>query len=127
MGAAYFIVLEKDIPGIDPYVNGEALFRSAVKLDRLAGRLSVKPLRKFSPEEEDASEWGGSQQTKVVAAEWFDPEPGLVTVDALLRHLGEAPAAIHNGDEVVADLEDFRRILISAKKSHVRWRLEVDL
>lgn len=126
MGAAYFIVLEKEIPGVDPYVNGEALFRAAARLDRIAGKKGLVPLKQFCPEE-DAPPAARQQSVLTELDQWFEPEPGLETVDGLLKMLQSQPTSIPYTDRVIADLQDFRRILMSARRSHVRWHMEVDV
>ena len=47
MRVALFIVLEKDIPDFDPFVNGKALSAAEIKLDRVAKELGVTPLMDF--------------------------------------------------------------------------------
>ena len=48
MSVAYFIVLERDIEGFDPFVNGKALGHANEKaLEKLCAKLNVTPLAAF--------------------------------------------------------------------------------
>jgi hypothetical protein len=55
---------------------------------------------------------------------WFPPEEGLVTI----RGLREAARTekIDNLDKILADLDEFERVLKGAKEHGVGWHLAVD-
>lgn len=44
---SYYIVLEKEIPNLDVYVNGNALSKESDALEGLAKRIGVTPLLSF--------------------------------------------------------------------------------
>ena len=116
MGAALYIVLEKEIDGFDHFVNGKALSSEEEALDEIARNLGVTPLMDFySTSEEEAEELGleGGPEG------WFTAEQGLATVNALLAH-------VKDKDTVVADLQEFAGVLEEARKRQVRWHLGVD-
>ena len=91
MSTALFIVLEKDIPGFDAAVNGKPLSRASKGLDRIAGKLGVRPLMEFCSmdlgEAADLLADLGGEEADIPPEQWFDPEEGLRTVEALLTHL----------------------------------------
>ena len=47
MSASMYIVVEGEDPGFDIFVNGQALARNEDALERLADKLSVRPLLEF--------------------------------------------------------------------------------
>ena len=47
MGAAYFIVLERQIDGLDTGMDGKSLSRHIEALDAAARQLGVRPLSEF--------------------------------------------------------------------------------
>ena len=137
MSAALFIVLKKDIPGFDPFVNGKALSAAEKKLDALAKKLGVTPLMDFfsaDPQEvldflEDEARATGqasSPPAGLTVEQWFDPADGLRTVRALRAHLGANPNAVRNAPDVIGDLDEFERVLGRAAAKKVRWHLAVD-
>jgi hypothetical protein len=132
MGAALYIVLETDIPGVDALtVDGKALSRASDELDLLAHRLGVKPLMKFfsvDPAEavallEDA---GGLDGMDLPDETWFEAAEGLQTTDPLLAHLANNPGDVSKSDRVLVDLRAFQSVLERAAAEHVRWHLAVD-
>jgi hypothetical protein len=137
MGAALYIVLEKEIPGFEPRVDGKAVSRSEKELDRLAKRLRVTPLMDFFSAKPDelldflegesgAADGSANSVPEVPPERWFDARDGLATVRALQKHLGEHPDALQNCKRVLSDLDDFTKVLERAASAGVRWHLAVD-
>src|SRR5271165_3531312 len=132
MSAAFYIVLEKPIEGFDHSVNGKALARGSETLDTLAKKIGTKSLMQFwsaDPEElgEIAEDLGVTKQAKakpLPSEQWFAATDGLVTVQGL----GAAVRAekIANFDRVLADLDEFERVLNKASEHGVGWHLAVD-
>jgi hypothetical protein len=132
MSVAYFIVLEREVPGLDPLVNGKAVGRaSETALTKLCTALNVTPLADFvshDPEElasflEDA---GIDPPADLPAEQWFDAATGLATVRALRKHLVDDPKALKNATAILRDLKEFEAVLERAQKANVRWHLAVD-
>lgn len=116
MGAALYIVLEKQIDELDLFVNGKALSQEEEELDAIARDLGVTPLMDFyGTSQEEADEFG----LEAGPEPWFTAEQGLATVTALLAHFKDENA-------VTADLQEFARVLEEARKHQVRWHLGVD-
>ena len=132
MSAALYIVLEKKITGLDPYVSGTALRRASTLLDALAKEAGVKPLMQFfSASPDDLAGFLGDQGVgadekaeQLEPQQWFLAEDGLKTVLALCRVLQEKGSP--QNDRVLTDLEEFRGVLEVANKNGVRWHLAVD-
>jgi hypothetical protein len=132
MSAALYIVLERQVPGFDHHVNGKALGRSGELLDVLADKVGTKPLMAFfsaSPEEmsEFVKSHGEAVQETATAfpsERWFSAEEGLVTVRGL-RDAARSEKII-DVEKILADLEEFERVLDAARVRGVRWHLAVD-
>ena len=132
MGVAWYIVLEKKIPGFDPAVNGRALARAEKILGTLATELGVPGLMQFfsaAPEELAgfAEDHGVDLESKgiILAAEkWFPAEDGLRTVRALIQ-AGERNR-VSQPDPIMGDLKEFENVLEIAQRDDVRWHLAID-
>ena len=124
MGAAYFIVLERKIDGLDTMLDGKMLSKSAEVFDALATRLGVKPITEFlSVDPAQMAEFMAGEGNDVAEVEFpplqqFSAKEGLKTISALLSQ-PEAQLAIQ-------DLKDFERILTVAAQREVGWHLEAD-
>jgi len=123
-----YIVLEKKIPNIDIYVNGNFLSNSK-ELEKLAKKSGVPSLISFfstSPEEiadlmeKDVESLKGSP---TYTEKWFAAEDGLRTVNALLENLGGFKG---DRDKVEAELQEFVRVLQLAQSNDIRWHLAID-
>src|SRR5262245_39673756 len=96
MGAAYFIVLDRENHGFDTMVNGKDLAREAKRLDKIAKALGLPSLDEYvsySPEEARAmmenlgvepSEAAGMELPE---AKWYDPQEGLDWVGKVSAHI----------------------------------------
>ena len=125
MSTAWYIVLEKQIPGFDAFVNGKALAKACGALDNVAKRFGVKPIMSFfsaAPEMMDFAESEGVELSNPVEETWFTAEEGLKTVNLLLEKMRKDA----ENSAVVEDLEDFRGVLETLRMHNVRWHLAVD-
>ena len=131
MSVALYIVLERPIPGFDHSVNGKALGRAGEVLDVLAEKAGTKPLMKFfsaSPEEMSAvaadHAVGADDETQFPPEQWFAADEGLATIRGL-RNAARTERA-ENLEKILADLDEFERVLGLAKEHGVGWHLAVD-
>ena len=118
MGAPLYIVLEKQIPGLDTTVDGKMLSRAEERLAETSARLGVRPLMEFfsmNPEEAGGFLEGEGLEgvVEVPAEQWFLPEEGLRTVQALL---GEAEASAELR-EALQDLQGFSAFFKRRKRT----------
>ena len=134
MGVAFFIVPEREVPGLETFVNGKALAR-AEDLARVAEAAGVRPLRDFFSEDPEAawallSDEGSEPPAEGFGPqEWFEAEEGLATVRGLIAHLeaDRATAAEGEASAIVEDLREFDRVLGGLAAESVRWHLAVEL
>ena len=125
MGAALYIVLERQIPGIDTMIDGKMLSSAEKQLAEAAKRLGVCPLMEFfsiSPDEAAGFLEGEGIKPEIPAEQWFPAEEGLKTVEALLSDVDTVPESRAAED----DLLGFQRVLREARKHGVRWHLAMD-
>ena len=126
MGAAYFIVLERPIEGIDSGMEGKSLSRNIDSLDAAAEEKGVRPLSEFfSVDPAQAADFLEGEgvdagEIKVPPLQQFPAEEGLATVRALLPH------AVAQTDGIAQDLQECERILAVAAQHGVGWHFEID-
>ncbi len=129
---SYYIVLEKDIPNFDVYVNGNMLAKESDALERLAKKIGVPPLLSFFSigTEELTALVGDEGETvamlgvKAPTEQWFDAEDGLIAIRNMMSHLESMELGRSN--QVLSNLKDFERVLEAASESGVRWHLAID-
>ena len=133
MSASMYIVVEGEDPGFDIFVNGHALARNEDALEKLAERLGTKPLLEFFSADENSMalllEEGAGDPAwakTLPPPQWFSPGDGLASVCRLLDFLKESSSAL--GSEtapVIAELEEYERVLRKAALRNLRWQLAV--
>jgi hypothetical protein len=121
MGFAHYIVLEREIDGLDTLMDGKALSRNIELLDAAAEKLGLRPLSEFfsMPPDEVADFLDDTSGIELPPLEQFSAQDGLATVRALLAQ-PEAKSALH-------DLKDCERILAVAVEHGVRWHFQIDV
>jgi hypothetical protein len=126
MGAALYIVLEKTIPGFDAMIDGKMLSQAEEQLANAARSLHVRPLMEFfSISADEAADFLGDDvgDIDIPAAQWFQAEEGLRTVDPLLAETDLDPGLKAAKDDLLA----CQRVLREAQKHGVRWHLAIDI
>src|SRR5947209_10097843 len=133
MAASLYIVVEGEDPGFDIFVNGHALARNEDALERLAGRLNVRPLLDFFSADENSmalllEQGAGNPEWAhhLPKPQWFEPASGLVTICALIDFLASSPAAL--GSETapaLSELREYERVLRKAANRNLKWHLAV--
>ena len=125
MGAALYIALEKEIPGVNSVIDGKMLSRAEKNLEEAAQRLGVRPLMEFfSISADEASDLLGEDTAgiEIPSVQWFSAAEGLKTVQALLAEAESSPDLKGAKD----DLLDCERVLKEAEKHGVSWHLAID-
>jgi hypothetical protein len=131
MSSALYIILDREIPGADTFVNGKSLARHNDELEKIAKGLKVTPLMSFFSVSKEgllaaAEEYGiDLNEAKSTNEEkWFTAEEGLRTVKALLKNLNKSQ--LIDAARIEADLREFIRVLELARANDRRWHLGVD-
>src|SRR5437868_5395823 len=126
MGSAYFIVLEREIEGLETSMDGKGLSQNMQALAIAARSLGVKPLSEFyAADPETIRKFLGGEDIdlgdiKPPPPENFSAEAGLKTIRALLGQ----PLADRDG--LVQDLRVCERILSVAAQHGAGWHFEID-
>ena len=131
MSSALYIVLDREVPGLDTFMNGKALAAAEEVVTAQCERLGVRDLWSFYSVDpldvadplDDVDDFGdldGSREPAATEA-WFAVTEGLATVRALR---GALPG--QTGAAVLEDLGDMERILAEAERAGARWYLAVD-
>jgi hypothetical protein len=126
-----YIVLEREIPNTDVYVNGSVLSKKSQELEKMAKDLGVTTLMGFfSINRDELGSFLSEQDLESAAGnskydeKWFTAEEGLRTVHALLKSTAES--SLSDRDRIAAELREFARVLELARANSIRWHLAVD-
>ncbi len=133
MAASMYIVVEGEDPGYDIFVNGRALARNEDALERLALRLGARPLIEFFSADENSmslliEEGAGNPDliTRLPPPQWYGAGDGLASVEMLLETLRDDPQQLGSeGTYVIAELDEYARVLRRAAQAGDRWHLAV--
>lgn len=133
MAACMYIVVEGEDPGYDIFVNGDALARHEDAVERLALRLGVRPLIEFFSADENSmslliEEGHGNPDLlrRLPPPQWYAAGDGMATVSALLAALREEPHQLGSeGPLVLAELEEYGRVLRKTEERGLRWHVAV--
>jgi hypothetical protein len=128
-----YIVVEGEDPGYNIYVNGRMLARYEGAVEKLALELGVKPLLEFFSADENSmalliEEGGGNPDLldRLPPPQWYRPEDGLRTVEALAHALEQDPHQLGSeGREVLAELREYEMVLGRTAERGLRWHLAV--
>lgn len=134
MGAALYIALEKEVPGVDATsMRGNVLATAWDHLDAIASENGLLPLEAFmSADPDEAAEFledhGGASDFDIPDEQWFDPADGLATVRGLLKLIRGDPSLMEGYPiaDVTEDLESAARVLALADERKVRFHFAVD-
>jgi len=127
---SYYVILEREIPNFDAYVNGHGLSKDSDRLEQLAKGIGVKPLLSFFSvsQEELISLLNGAVSAdlniKSEKEQWFSAEDGLRTVRALMDSLQKTQSTAR--EKLVSELREFERVLIVAHEQDIGWHLGID-
>jgi hypothetical protein len=128
---SYYILLERNVPGVDATVDGHSLSRNSDALEALAKALGVTSLLSFFSIDQQELEGlfgdivAGDVTNKMnTREEWFEPRDGIQTIEALLAR--KSDLAFPDAAKVAPELEEFARVLRLAEQHNVRWHLAID-
>lgn len=134
MSVAYYIVLNREEPGFDTFVNGKAVAHAMDELDTLCEEIGLELMESFLGESEDDYSEREDEESKYSEDEdqeergiWFDADEGISYFDALITEIRENSEAVDDPKGVIADLEDYRRVLVGAKDIEAKWHLAIDM
>jgi len=129
MGVAYYIVLEKNIPDKDLYIDGKALAEEEETLKEIAHSQGVKDLMSFFSASLDEVEdfFDEYCDIEIPETEWFSPDEGLATVRAILDYMEMDRDGFIHRESLLDDLKNFEAILLKAQTYNIKWHLAIDV
>lgn len=120
MSTAYFIVLDSEEPGFDPFVDGKMLTKQLCAVNKVARSLGLKQFEDYAFQ--DLSDLGGPK----LELEWFDAAEGKSWATRILQYIRENPETVKDVNAVAADLADYVSVFEEAEKRGLKWHLELD-
>ncbi len=141
MSVAYFIVLDQDDPGFDPFVNGKVLAREAENLESVTQDLGINSFEDWLAEPEDdyleeAPDFGDDDDDSDFENDddsdppsggtWFEPVEGINWLQTLIAHIEENEIELDQQEDILEELGEFLEVLEQAEASGARWRLQLD-
>jgi len=132
MSVAYYIVLDNDEPGFDPFVNGKAIAHAIEELDQLCEQAGLPRLESFIGQSaEDVAEllgedidWPEDEEAEHV---WHTADSGIAYIEALIHAIRNMQHGSQASDEVLEDLEEYKNVLEQAKEVGAKWHLALDI
>lgn len=126
-------MVEGEDPGFDIFVNGRALARNEDAVEKLALRLNVRPLIEFFSADENSmslliEEGAGNRELmqRLPPPQWYAAQDGLTTVEALIVAIEHEPQQLGSeGEQVLSELLEYRRVLEKTRQREMRWHLAV--
>ncbi len=131
MGAAFYIVPERDVVGFDIFVSGKAL-AGCEQLDQFAELAGVQPLMEFfSQDPVELAEFLESEGVDpdpdaLTEERWFPAADGLRSVRGILAFLAANPKTTRDLPAIVEDLHALESVLGRLETEGIRWHLAVD-
>ena len=121
MGRAIYPVIEATEEEWTTKICGKFLADAERRVTKAVRKTGVRSLEDFwVPDEIDALELGIDEASD---DEWFNPVEGIATIDAIRAYVDQNNRSFERADDLIHDLEDFRRILDRAASEGRRWRL----
>lgn len=128
MSVVYTIVLDREDPGLETVVPGEAIARASDELATLCVQLGLPALDNFvAMSSEEISDLLDEDIEFPQHQIWFAPDEGLRVIAELTRHLKASPADVADAPSVLAELADCADLLVQAKALGARWHLNLDV
>jgi hypothetical protein len=129
MGMALYIVLDKEDPGFDTFVNGKAIAKEGKNMDAISKTLGIPKFDDFvSMSSEDLEGvLGDDVDIPPQKVKWFTADEGLSFIRALSDHIRANPAAVKNQQAVLEELAEYSEVFGKAKSAGAKWHLNIDI
>ena len=120
MSITYFIVLDSEDPGFDPFVNGKAIAKAAPKINKLAKSIGLKTIDDYLVN--NFEEYVG---TLTSDPKWFEASEGRIWVERLKSEIAIKPNLLSK--EISEELDEYLSVFRQAESKNLKWHLEFDL
>lgn len=131
MSVAYYVVLDRDDPGFDTFVNGKAVAQALDDLNALCYGLELPTLESFMGQSMEEIEDLLGEDIDLPDGDdgepkWFDPADGIALIDALVSAIQQTATPMPAAAAVLDDLEAFKTVLEQARTIKAQWHLALD-
>lgn len=132
MSVAIYISAEREVEGLDTFVNGKAFGRASDEdLSRLCAAASVGSPFDYVSEDPEAlremlEDADADLPDPFPEEAWFAPSEGIAWVDTLSAYLRSNPAASEDATALLEDLDEYAAVLKELECHGVRWHFTVD-
>ena len=126
MSVAYFIVLDKEIEGYDPFINGNFLAKYSDLVTKECKKNNIKTIDNFvSQDMNEIIDITGEDFFNNPTV-YFNPDDGLTWIDNIKQKiLPTLDPKIQK--EYGADLAELESVLQKAKVNNKKWHFEIDI
>jgi hypothetical protein len=133
MSQAFVVTLEKDLPDPTPYSNytkgntGKAIYRESERLNLSARTKKVPPITDMLSESQAAlieqmkATGFDVSKMRLPAEQWFPAADGLLSVRALIEHVGVNLNNFKQPNPILRDLRAVETLLAAAEAAGVRF------
>lgn len=129
MGVALYIVLDRDDPGFDTFVDGKAVAKETKNLDAISKKLGIPTFGSFISMSSGDLEGvlGDEVEVPPQTVKWFSADDGLKFIEALTTHILANPTSVKNQSAVLEDLGEYAEVLGKIKEIGAKWHLNIDI
>ncbi len=121
-------------------IGGHMLSANLNKLEKVCRKARVRDLYSFFIEitreeviceiggdPDDPSSYDASELEDLWSEDWYSPEDGLSTISCMLDHVLAKKSSFERVEELIEDLQDFKKILNEARVNGIGWHLSHDV
>ena len=124
MSVACYIVLDKNNPGFDTFVNGKYIAHVWNSLSAFCVRHGLNTPDDFLSQ--DAAGFLDDFELEQSELLWFEPQTGIEWIDSLTENL-QSDSVNFDKESVLLELDEYRTVLKQAEKNKMKWRFELDV
>ena len=126
MSVAYFIALDNDHVGFDPFVNGKAIAHAFDDITKFCHSNGLKTIEDFhSQDVGELMEGFDDIDIPEQATLWLDAQEGIDWATALLEKI-ETQKPGFATEDIIEELNEYLAVFENAKSAGAKWHLEMD-
>ncbi|XCN74408.1 MAG: hypothetical protein Q3M24_06595 [Candidatus Electrothrix aestuarii] len=126
MGAAYFIVIDKENVDFDLFVNGKHVAKSSRGLAKFCSQHGLQTIDDFySQDPSELMEWDEDIEIPEREVKWFEADIGINWINELVAKLKSESSTL-SIDPIIEDLNEYKGVLENAKRVDAKWHFTLD-
>ena len=127
MGAAYFIVLDKEHSGVDTFVNGKAVARHRDAIYAITEALGLKGIDDLTSFADLDDEFDVPEEHRETQTPWFSAQEGINWATAIRQRIEANPKAVKEPQRIISDLKEYEAVFRKAAEIGAKWHFEMDI